>query len=334
MVTAAAFILAAVGGAAPEAPVVAVHHAPLVTAQEGHDLRIGVRIERNDQVKRAVVIYKGEKASGEVELARSMDPDEPYVAVVPALAVHAPLVAYAIEVETVDGEKIHAFATRENPHPVTVLDSADDAREGTLLQRLHGRRSVVDASGEYASFGTKNDQFYRTEGSYTYRMLGIVEEFGMRAGVVRGRSVVGSKDEDVGLNYGAPRIRLRCADVLHLEAELLVSVTEVGFSNGGGGAVILGDSYGSNLTFGFEAIQVFGARGYTRLTIVGNRWLTFAPTVEVTNMPHANDVGVRLLGDLRFELGRGFHAVAHGGYQARTFDRGGPSLGAGLGYAF
>ena len=51
-------------------------------------------------------------------------------------------------------------------------------------------------------------------------------------------------------------------------------------------------------------------------------------------MPHANDDGVRLLGDLRFEPGRGFHATAHGGYQARTFDRGGPPAGGGLGYAF
>lgn len=325
MVTAAAFVLA---------NVVAVHHAPLVTAQEGKDMRIDVSIDHIESMKRAVVVYQGEKASGEVELARSNDPEVPYVAVVPALAVHAPLVAYAIEVETTDGERVPVFATRQNPHPVTVLDSADDSREATLLERLHGRRSVVDASGEFASFGSSKDQFFRTDASYTYRMLGFVEEFGMSAGVVRGRSVVNTKSEDVGLNYGAPRIRLRFADVFHVEAELLVSVTEVGFSNGGGGAVILGDSYGSNLAFGFEAIQVFGAKGYTRLTIVGNRWLTFAPTVEVTNMPHAADVGVRLLGDLRFELGRGFHANAHGGYQARTFDQGGPSLGGGLGYAF
>jgi hypothetical protein len=311
--------------------IAAVHHAPVATAREGQDLPIGVVIDHPETVKRALVIYQGEKASGEVELARSSDPDRPYVAVVPALAVHAPMVSYAIEVETTDGTREPIFATRASPHRVTVLDSAEDAREATLLARLHGRRSVVDANGEFASFGSKHDQFFRTEGSYTYRMLGFVSEFGMRAGVVRGDS---TPHGAVGLNYGAPRIRLRLADVFHVEGEFLVSVTEVGFSNGGGGAIVLGDAYGSNLTLGFEGVQVFGVRGYTTLNVVANRWLTIAPTVEVTNMPHADDVGVRLLGDARIAFGGGFHASLRGGYQARTFASGGPTLGGGLGYSF
>jgi hypothetical protein len=309
----------------------AIHHAPLSTAIEGKDITIGVVIDHPERVRRALVIYQGDKAQGEVELARSSEPDTPYVAVVPALAVHAPMVAYAIEVEHTDGTRAPVFASRANPHRVTVLDSAEDAREGTLLRRLENRRSVVDAGGEFASFGSKHDQFFRTEGSYTYRMLGFVSEFGMRAGVVRGDSPANGA---VGLNYGAPRIRVRFADVFHAEAELLVSVTEVGFSNGGGGAVILGDAYGSNLTLGFEGVQVFGVRGYTQLNLVANRWLTLAPTVEVTNMPHADTVGVRLLGDARFYFGRGFHASLRGGYQARTFASGGPSIGGGLGYSF
>lgn len=332
---------------------VAVHHAPIAIAPENHDLPIDVAIDHPEEMKRAVLVYKGPKAEGEIELARSSDPDKPYVAVVPALAVQAPAVTYAIEVEKTDGAREPVFASRAQPYRVTVLDSAESAQEGTLLARLHGRRSVVDARGEFASFGSSRgasgsgasgsgasgsgasggraDRFFRTEGSYTYRMLGFVSEFGMRAGVIRGES---SPHGAVGLNYGAPRIRVRFADVFHAEAELLVSVTEVGFSNGGGGAVILGDAYGSNLTLGFEGVQVFGVRGYTTLNIVANRWLTLAPTVEVTNMPHAEDVGVRLLGDARIEFGRGFHGSLRGGYQARTFASGGPTLGGGLGYAF
>lgn len=324
------FFIAQVAAAAPEsAP--AVHHAPVSIAREDEDLTIGVVIDHPDRMKRAVVIYQGEKAHGEVELARSSDPDRPYVAVVPALAVHAPMVAYAIEVEGVDGARQPIFASRAAPHRVTVLDSAADAREGTLLERLSHRRSVVDAGGEFASFGSKRDQFFRTEGSYTYRMLGFVSEFGMRAGVVRGESPANG---EVGLNYGAPRVRLRLADVLHVQAELLVSVTEVGFSNGGSGAIILGDAYGSNLTLGFEGVQVFGVRGFTQLNLVANRWLTLAPMVEVTNMPHADALGVRLLADVRLALGRGFYASLRGGYQARDFASGGPALGGGVGYAF
>ena len=343
-------------GAKADAGAPTVHHSPRVTARVDRDLPIGAEIERADKVKRALLVYKAAGAEGEIDFARSSDADEPYVAVIPRAALHGPVVAYAIEIETTDGERLPVFASRANPHPVTVLDSADDAREGALLARLGGRRSVVQGSGEYVSFGTSRanvvlpgapgtverrsveDQYFRVEGAYTYRLLGTVSEFGMRAGVVRGRSLVPDETDpskyDVGLNYGAPRVRLRAADWLHVEGELLISVTEVGFSTGGGGAVLLGDPYGSKMTLGFEAIQVFGVRGYTRLDLVANRWLVLAPIVEVTNMPHADAAGVRLIAEAGLELGAGLRANLRGGYQARTFDQGGPTLGGGLGYAF
>ena len=331
-----------------------IHHAPRVTARIGEDLTIGAVIERNDKVKRALLVFQAPDHSGEVEFARSSDSSLPYVAVIPANAIRGPQLAYAIEVETTDGARVPVFATRNAPHPVTVLDSAQDVREAALLARLGGRRSVVQAGGEYVAFGRShgdvqlpdktiqrrsvNDQYYRVEGSYTYRLLGTVSEFGIRSGVVRGSSLVaGEKDPtkyDVGLNYGAPRIRLRVDDWLHVEGELLISITEVGFSTGGGGAVILGDPYGSRLTLGGEGIQVFGARGYTRLDVVANKRFSVAPIVEVSNMPHADRAGVRLLAEVGLNLGAGFRADLRGGYQARSFEQGGPTLGGGLAYAF
>ena len=182
------------------------------------------------------------------------------------------------------------------------------------------------------------DQFYRVEGSYTYRLLGTVSEFGIRAGVVRGQSLVRRETDpskyEVGLNYGAPRIRLRAEDWLHVEGELLTSVTEVGFSVGGGGAVLLGDPYGSKLVLGLEGIQVFGVRGYTRLDLVASSRLSFAPIIEVTTMPHADVAGVRLLGEAGIDVGAGLRLDVRAGYQARRFDQGGPTLGGGLAYAF
>ena len=62
--------------------------------------------------------------------------------------------------------------------------------------------------------------------------------------------------------------------------------------------------------------------------------LILGPIVEVTNMPHADRAGVRLLGEVRYELGAGFRLDLHGGYQARAFNGGGPTLGGGLAYAF
>ncbi|HRG96224.1 MAG TPA: hypothetical protein PLR99_08255 [Polyangiaceae bacterium] len=330
----------------------AVHHAPHLTATEARDLTIEATIERPDLVKRAVLVYRGGGTHGEVELARSSSA-QGYAAVIPATAVKGAL-AYAIELETTSGARLPAFATRATPHPVTVLDDVDDRAASATLARLGGRRSVVETSAEYASFGDVTttlrrpgapprtfdtpDHFYRFEGAYTYRLLGIVSEFGIRAGAVRGESVVEGETDpskyQVGLNYGAPRVRLRAAEWLHFEAELLTSVTEVGFSVGGGGAVLVGDPYGTKMVFGAEGIQVFGARGYTRLDLAANRRLMVSPIVEVTGMPHAESAGVRLLGEARVDLGAGFGLVARGGYQARTFNRGGPTVGAGLSFAF
>lgn len=338
---------------APSAP--ALHHAPQVTARLAEDIRIGAVIDRPDHVKRALLVFQGGGTHGEVEFARSSGPLG-YVAVIPATAVR-PDLGYAIELETTTGETVPVFATRAAPHHVTVLDSAEDRREAALLARLHGRRSVVQSSAEYASFGTTTataptagaapgatetrrvaDRFYRVEGSYTYRLLGTVSEFGLRAGVVRGQSLVRGESDpskyEVGLNYGAPRIRLRAEDWLHVEGELLTSVTEVGFAVGGGGAVLLGDAYGSKLVLGLEGIQVFGARGYTRLDLVASSRLAVAPIIEVTTMPHADVAGVRLLGEAAIDLGAGLRLDVRGGYQARRFDQGGPTLGGGLAYAF
>ncbi len=349
---------AAAPAPAVNAEVPALHHAPQVTARLAEDISIGAVVDRPDRVKRALLVFQGGGTHGEVEFARASGPLG-YVAIIPATAVR-PDLGYSIEIETTTGEQLQVFATRAAPHHVTVLDAPEDRREAALLTRLHGRRSVVQTSGEYASFGTTTaavpvavpaaslpgptetrrvpDQFYRVEGSYTYRLLGTVSEFGIRAGIVRGQSLVRRESDpskyEVGLNYGAPRIRLRAEDWLHVEGELLTSVTEVGFSVGGGGAVLLGDPYGSKLVLGFEGIQVFGVRGYTRLDLVANSRLSLAPIIEVTTMPHADVAGVRLLGEVGIDMGAGLRLDVRAGYQARRFDQGGPTLGGGLAYAF
>lgn len=341
----------------PAPAVPALHHAPVVTAHLADDITIAALVDRPDRVKRALLVFRGGGTQGEVEFERSSVGNLGYVAIIPAAAVRGDL-TYAIELETTTGEHLPVFATRSDPHHVTILDSPEDRREAALLARLKGRRSVVQTSGEYASFGREtatfapqqqaagappversaSDQFYRVEGSYTYRLLGTVSEFGLRAGVVRGRSLVQGETDpskyDVGLNYGAPRVRLRAEEWLHIEGELLTSVTEVGFAVGGGGAVLLGDAYGSKLVLGFEGIQVFGARGYSRLDLVTSSRVMISPIIEVTTMPHADRAGVRLLGEVGIDLGQGFRLDVRGGYQARTFDRGGPTLGGGLAYAF
>ena len=323
------------------------------------DLAVGAAIDRPDLVKRALLVYRHGDEVQEVPFERSGIGGPPYLAVIPAEHVARPSIAYAIELERTDGARVPVFASRDAMQPVEVVGDYVDAKEEALLARLQGRRFVTQVNGEYVDFGpypaqvctsgcngpnptlgteSVRDGYYRIEGAFTYRMLRTVSEFGLRGGVYRGRSVVPDVHDpsqyDVGLNYGAAWMRLRASDWLHLEGEFLTSVTEVGFSMGGGGAFLIGDAYASHLTLGFEGVDVFGLRGYSRFDIQATRRLLLAPMVEVTNMPHASTAGVRLLMDVGYDLGAGFSVSVRGGYQARSFASGGPAAGGALSYAF
>ena len=59
-----------------------------------------------------------------------------------------------------------------------------------------------------------------------------------------------------------------------------------------------------------------------------------SPQIEVTDMPHAESFGVRLLGDVSVDIVRGFSATLRGGYQARRSTSGGPAFGGTLNMAF
>lgn len=188
------------------------------------------------------------------------------------------------------------------------------------------------------------DWYWRAEAGFAYRPLRTVTEFAVRIGVIRGKSPVpleessaassGASRLDVGLNYAEPSVLFRVADNLHFEGSFLTSVTEVGFSVGGGAAIHLGDPYGTKLVVGGETIQVFGSRFYSRLDLYPTRRLSVSPAVEVTNMPHADRAGLRLLGAAGYDLGQGFAVSILGGYQARKFTSGGPSVGFRAAYAF
>jgi hypothetical protein len=328
-----------------------LRHAPVSVARAHRAFTARAAILHPELVKRALLVYRtaGNPNVREVEFRRGVP--APYVASVSEKEVLPAWLEYAIELEGLDGTRTAAFASRRNMHRVHVPDDLGDARERALLARLDGRRSVFFASGDYVNFGTSTaeqvdangtvqnvnvpDNYFRIEGGYTYRPLRTVMEFSLRAGIVRSEAPVPlGSDPKPGMNYGAPTVRLRLHDLLQLEAEVLTSVTDRGYAMGAGGAVLLGDPYGSKLTLGAEGVNKFGTRLFSRMDIVASRFVTVAPMIEVTNMPHAEHFGVRLLGEVDVAPGAGFGFALRGGYQARVFTAGGPSGGLTLRYAF
>jgi len=345
-----------------------VHHAAISSATPGERMSVEATFEHPERIRNAVLVYQ--TALGELKAVPFQRSGEAgYVAVVPGEAIKAPGVGYTIELELVDGTRLSVFASRESMQMVSVIEDRTDAQERAALSRLGGRRSIVSASAEYVGFGPTtattpipcganqsscapgesilprvDEQFYRAEASYTYRPLRTVSEFGFRLGIIRGRSLVplSTFEEEryqVGLNFGAARIRFRAVDWLHIEGELLTSITEIGFSVGIGGSALIGDPFGSKIILGFESLGLgasapFGNRIFTRLDLVVNERVMVSPIVEVTDMPNAESFGVRLSGEVGIALGRGFGVQVRGGYQARRSTSGGPGFGGSVSYAF
>lgn len=351
-----------------DAPSPRAHHMPLASAKAHEDLRITVTFDHGAGIRSAGLIYRAH--GGDLRVVPFLRGDgEGYAAVIPGEEVVAPGIAYSIEIERPDGKRVAAFASRGDMQPVLVIEERMDVRERALLKRLDGRRSVITATGEFVRFGSTesrspipcaagqtkctagqsvipvvDDQYWRMEAGYTYRPLRTVAEFGLKIGVVRGSSLVSLSKYDeskykVGLNYASPSVRFRMGDSWHLDLSLLTSITEIGFSVGGGTALHIGDPYGTHLTLGAEAVGItkstyFGSRFYSRLDLLVHPRVIVAPVIEVTDMPHAEVFGVRLFGDVTANIGRGFSVGVRGGYQARKSTSGGVGLGGTAQFAF
>ncbi len=332
-----------------------VHHTPPLTHLETTPLEISVAITHHERVARALLVHRKRPSDPPRVVVLRRGSGGSYRGSVPSARVARPALYYSIELELDDGTRREVFASRSAPHRVQILEDAGAVVERERLARLDGRRSQVEARGEYVSFGTSgatvlegdvprrvavDDRYWRVEGAYRYRMLGFVAHLGMRAGVLRGRAPVAPSERpdaedrfEVGLDYAAPEVRFRLHDAVYADVALYASLSEAGFGFGGGGALLVGDPARTHLALGFHGIEGAGFSAQTRLALAPLAWLSIAPAVELTNLPSAEAFGVRLLGDVAVTFG-GFTIGARGGYQAREATSGGPTAGGTVAYAF
>jgi hypothetical protein len=343
---AAVLVLASAASADPAPVLPELHHAPVSNARAAQPLQILADFAHPEALGHAVLLHRaaGESTYHEVPFQRSA---QFYLAVIGPESVRDGGLSYAIELESSSGQRLPGFASREQPFEVQVQLDEDEANEKATLRRVNGLRSSARVSGEWVTFGKSttqssvapdvapqtlslDDHYYRLEASYAYRPLRTIDEFGVRLGLVRGSSPHASGSsvqKDVGLNYAAPWVRLRLSDGFRVSGHLVTGVTEVNFSMGAGAELSFGDPYGANLSVGFESIEGFGSRFFTKVDIGVSDRIVLSPIVEATNMPNADRYGVRLLAQLGVQLTSQFRLLALGGYQARKAVSGGPSIG-------
>jgi hypothetical protein len=147
----------------------AIRHVPPGDVEAGKQVELVARAPSTTPTLVAQVRAHGSTgAYTAIELVRRDDAH--WVAVVPASTVAPPGLEYYL----VAGDR-PVFASADWPHTMSVRAAPVDERRGRDLLRASHRRSKVNATGEWVTYGTRTygstrlaDSYYRLEGDFSH----------------------------------------------------------------------------------------------------------------------------------------------------------------------
>jgi hypothetical protein len=301
-----------------------VRHVPPGEAEAGKPLELIAVATPTTPTLVAHVRVKG-AAWTTIELVRKEDAS--WVAVVPPATIEPPGIDYYLTA----GDQL-VFASPEWPHSLAVTVPPDEERRTRDRLRARGRRSKVEAMGEWVDYGKKRglqDSYYRFDTDFSYRLWTYpLEE--IRVGYTRllGETLQPTRmcpttepcSADAGFKVaGWFELGLAAVEGVRFDARMMVMATQDGFAVGGRGEARLGAHDASHVAVGVEYLADVGTNAFFRLgwgTVP--KW-PMSATVEVTNLPASDtDVGVRLYYDLSREVAGGVRLGARVGYAARN----------------
>ncbi len=274
-----------------------------------------------------------------------------YFARIPANSAPEPGIAYWVIEVKADGVEHPVFASAASPQPLHIHVDEETAREQRLLRYFHGQRSRVTLRGERVALGkfkiqnppagsTANDEadrYYHLEAQYAYRFFRTIEELEFALGSLRGDLLDQAQITErrkVGLDYGRSAITFAFGSMFRLRTGVLLGVSTEGFEVGFDLGTILGDRDGTQLEFKGGYITGLGGNFGTRLGWATVPRVPMGASVEVTNFPTNDDLGVRMLFDIGYQISDAALVRFIGGYRGRTSLAGGPSLALELHYGF
>ncbi len=324
-----------------------VRHVPPAEAEAGKQLELVAIASPTTPTLVAHIRVKGQAQFTPIELVRKDDAN--WVAVVPATTIAAPGIDYYIAAGAQP-----VFATPEWPHALSVTSPPDDERRARDNIRFGGRRSRMQALGEWVEYGPTRgtgglklaDNYYRFDADLSYRLWAYpLEE--IRVGYTR---LLGTTEiEDTGACTTEAtctdpagfkvavwfELGLAAVEGVRFDARMIALATQDGFAVGGRGEARLGARDASHVAVGAEYLAEVGANGFFRLgwgTVP--KW-PMSATVEVTNLPASyRDTGVRLYYDVAREVIEGLRIGVRVGYAARNQSVAGFTGGAGAAVEF
>ncbi|MDB4977203.1 MAG: hypothetical protein JWN48_5544, partial [Myxococcaceae bacterium] len=247
-----------------------------------------------------------------------------------------------------DGSERAVFASSADPAPLHAELPAIESRERRLLSENGGRRSAATLRGERVDLGglkvrpenaasRQRDNYYLLEAQYAYSYFRIVDELEFAFGHLRGHILdqdTRDRRDKVGLDYGRSALTLALGDWFRVRAGVLLGVSTKGFETGVELAMIVGDRRGTQLSLDGSYVSGIGGKAGTRLGWATIRRVPMGARVEITNFPTNDQLGVRLLFDVSYQITPALLVRFDGGYRGRTSLAGGPSLALALRYGF
>lgn len=314
-----------------------VLHEP-VNQSRGDRVVLRFDVKHPEKLGRLLVYVRGADAKQDKAIEARYD-GESYVVTLGENDITRPYFQYWVARE-VNGQRLTVFASQADPHFVSVPISSLQEYEKDTLIRTDGRRSTLRLDAEYVglstSGGTEGSHYWRAEAGYRYAFLTWVDSIDFRVSLLRSNlpSSEPVEDEetppDIGFDFAGAAAQFRLHEYLRLRTGVIFGISEAGFEYGGLGEVVLGEPHRTSLSVGFEGVRTRGITSRAKLAWNTVPRLPMAASIEVTNFPTAEAMGVRLQYDIGYRFSSAFALRLSLGYRGQHAQQGG--LVAGLGF--
>jgi hypothetical protein len=308
-------------------------------AGQALELAVGVRVAA--PVRSLLLHVRPIDESGYRSQPMTLDDNRHARATVPAALVRAPGLAYFIEAVGNDGTVVPAVGSVSEPRSVRVLAKGE---KKATPDALPGSR--VRFSSEIASFDgvSGRDYYLITEGDFLLRLRrGHLYGIRMGYGHYRGEGgTVQQLDEQklqpasAGFTYGFFETELAINDLLGVAMRGTLGLGRPENSNEQQQAVTggvqlrlrVGAPEGTRLVLAGELLPEIGQRAFLALYWDVIKRLPMAAEVQVTDQPvNSDELGVRLIYELGFEVTERLAIALRPSYQLRTIKHAGPGVG-------